>query len=174
MNPDPHPHPDLDPPPLPPGYGGVIETPPLPPGYGEPLTEPAAASNRRRRKRRFSVPVIFVFIAAALLGLYYGPATRVVRFVDDRGMVPMAFVATLRSGETEKLLVVERGRTRVLRLRWDEIEITDLNYERQPYELTGEGLVLSIERTTSRKLKDAARGLPSVPQRGDPDPARDR
>jgi hypothetical protein len=142
----------------------------LPAGYGERSAEP----NRRRRKRRFGIPVIFVFITAALIGLYYGPATRVVRFVDDRGMAPADFVATLRRGDVEKLVIVERGRLRVLRLRWDSIEITDLSYIGETYELKGEGMLIHIDRNYTRRLKDAARGLPSVPQRGDPDPARDR
>ena len=162
--------PDRDPPPLPPGYGGVLETPPLPAGYGVGAAEPV----RRRRKRRFGIPVIFIFITAALIGLYYGPATRVVRFVDDRGMVPADFVATLRRGDVEKLVIVERGRIRVLRLRWDAIQITDQTYVGEAYELKGEGMVIPIDRSVSRKLKDAARGLPSVPQRGDPHPARER
>lgn len=168
MNPEAELDPDRDPPPLPPGYGGVLETPPLPAGYGE------SAAPARREKRRFRVPVIFVFIAAALLGLYYGPGSRVVHFVDDRGMVPADFVVTLRSGDSEKLVIVERGRLRVLRFRWDAIEITDVNYLGDSHELKGEGLLLHIQRTTSRKLKDAARGTRSVPQRGDPDPRRDR
>jgi len=173
--------PDRDPPPLPPGYGSVLETPPLPAGYGEreahdePATEPEPEPVPRR-KRGFAVrvPVIFVFLAAALLGLYFGPGSRVVRFVDDRGRVPADFVATLRRGDTEKLLVVENGRLRVLRLRWDTIEITDLSYIGESYELKGKDMLIHIERNTSRKLKDAAHGAPSVPQRGDPDPARDR
>jgi hypothetical protein len=146
--------------------------PALPPGYGEAHAEPAVPV--RRRRRRFGVPVIFVFIAAALIGLYYGPGSLVIRFVDDRGMVPADFVATLRSGDREKMVIVERGRLRVLRLRWDSIEITDLSYIGESYELKGEGMVIHIERNTSRKLKDAARGIPSVPQRGDPDPRLDR
>lgn len=147
---------NLDPPPLPPGYGAepVIETPPLPPGYGEHREE--KRPNRRRRRWRIRIPVAAVFFAAACLGLYYGPLSYVVHFVDDRGRVPVEFVATLRSGDSQKLVIVEHGRIRVPRLHWDAIAITDQSYEAETSELKGDGQLIRIERTTSRKLKDAA------------------
>ncbi len=152
-------NPDRDPPPLPPGYGvePVIETPPLPPGYGEPLRE-EKRPNRRRPRWRFRIPVTAVFFAAACLGLYYGPLSYVVHFVDDRGRAPAEFVATLHEGSDTshgKLVIVERGELRVMRLRWSAIAITDQNYEPGSSELKGDGQLIHIQRTTSRKLKDA-------------------
>ncbi|WP_035607151.1 hypothetical protein [Haloferula sp. BvORR071] len=164
---------NIDPPPLPPGYvvEPAIETPPLPPGYGVPPEE--SRPNRRRRRLRVKLPVIFVFLVAAWLGLYYGPLSYIVYFADDRGMVPPEFVATLKSGDRQKLVIVERGQTRVMRFRWDEIEITDLSYLAETHPLKGDGKPIRVERNTSRKLKDAARGSHSIPQHGDPDPRND-
>ena len=159
MNPETDLNPDREPPPLPPGYGVepvVIETPPLPPGYGEPQRE-EKRPNRRRPRWRIRIPVTAVFFAAACLGLYYGPLSYVVHFVDDRGRVPAEFVATLRSGsdtDSGKLVIVEKGELRVMRLRWSAIAITDQNYEAGTSELKGEGQLIKLQRTQSRKLKD--------------------
>ncbi|WP_367874962.1 hypothetical protein [Luteolibacter sp. Populi] len=159
-----------DPPPLPPGYGEPIEMPPLPPGYGEREPEPTPP---RRRRWRVRIGLWSAFILAGGLALYLGPLSIVVFFADDRGMVPLEFAATLRRGEAEKMVVVEEGRVRLLRFRWKEIEITDLSYLSEVLPLERDGQVFRIERNTSRKLKDAARGSPSIPQRGDPDPRND-
>jgi hypothetical protein len=69
---------------------------------------------------------------------------------------------------------VDHGRLRLLRWRWTTLEITDLSYIGTSHEIAGKRMAISIERNTSRKLKDAARGSSSIPQRGDPDPRHER
>jgi len=154
-----------------------FEPPPLPPGYGEdrpftPPPEPQAPPPRPRR--RLTLPLVWLFYAAACLGLYFGPLSVELTFTDDRGRVPPEFVVTVSRGDNEKKLLVNDGHLRLLRWRWTTIEITDLSYIGTSHEIDGKHMAISIERNTSRKLKDAARGSSSVPQRGDPDPRHDR
>jgi hypothetical protein len=160
-----------------------FEPPPLPPGYGEdrPFTPPpepdspaAPQESAPPRKRRFAVRVVWLFFAAACLGLYLGPLSVEISFADDRGRIPPEFVATVRRGDVEKKLLVNKGRLRLLRWRWTTLEITDLSYIGSSHEIAGKRMAIGIERNTSRKLKDAARGSSSIPQRGDPDPRHER
>ena len=88
--------------------------------------------------------------------------------------MPPEFVATVSRGDTEKKVLVNNGRLRLLRWRWTSLEITDLSYIGTSHEIDGKHMAISIERNTSRKLKDAARGSSSIPQRGDPDPRHER
>lgn len=163
---------NFDPPPLPPGYGEErpFTPPPEAPVPVPPEQEPAPPP----RRHRLAFRVVWLFFAAACLGLYFGPLSVELTFRDDRGRIPPEFVATVSRGDTEKKLVVNNGHLRLLRWRWTSIEITDLSYIGSVHEIEGKHMAIPIERNTSRKLKDAARGSSSVPQRGDPDPRRDR
>ena len=87
--------------------------------------------------------------------------------------MPADFEVTLRSGEKEERVTVEKGSLHFLRFRWKEIEVTDPSYLLTSHEVTGGTMEISIERNSIRKLKDAATGLPSVRQKGDPDPRED-
>ncbi len=158
-----------------------FEPPPLPPGYGEnrPASEPSppprpSPPSPSPRHGRFAVRVIWVFLLAAGLGLYFGPLSVRITFTDDRGRVPPEFVVTVRRGETEKKILVNHGQLRLLRWRWTEIEVTDVSYIASEHPVEGRHMDISIVRNTSRKLKDAARGSSSIPQRGDPDPRHER
>lgn len=168
---------NFDPPPLPPGYG---ENGPFHPPSADREPEPAALRGKQEPetmppgRRRFAVRVVWVFFAAACLGLYFGPLSVEIGFKDDRNRIPREFVATLLRGGTEKKVIVEKGKLRVLRWRWTHIGITDVSYIGETHEIQGKRMMIAIERNTSRKLKDAARGSSSIPQRGDPDPRHDR
>ena len=158
-----------------------FDPPPLPPGYGEdrPFTPPPeppepAPPERKPSKSRFAPRVVWLFLAAACLGLYLGPLSVEITFTDDRGRIPPEFVATVSRGDTEKKVLVNGGRLRLLRWRWTTLEITDLSYIGSSHEIAGKRMAIGIERNTSRKLKDAARGSSSIPQRGDPDPRHER
>jgi hypothetical protein len=140
------------------------EPPPLPPQEPPPLP-------RRKRHRPHALLAV---PAAALLALYMGPLRVEVTFVDDAGRVPGPFEVTLRSGDTEKKTTAEDGRLHLLRGRWHELEVTDLSYVRSSRPISGGKMNVIIERNTLLKLKQAAIGTPSVPQRGDPDPKLDR
>lgn len=105
--------------------------------------------------------------------LYFGPLRTEVNFVDDLGRQPLVFEVTLRSGAREKKVTVSEGRLTLLRYRWQEVDVTDLSYIRSTHPVRGGEMNLEIQRNAIRKLKDAATGLPSVPQRGDPDPRLD-
>jgi len=151
------------PPPLPPR----VDPPPLPESF-----QPYSPDRPPEKKRGPGIPIVWLFILAGLLGLYHGPLSTKLTFIDDRGRVPADFQATLRRGKSEKVVTVEGGRLKVLRGRWQEVEVTDTSYIGSTYPI--DSGTISIERNTSRKLKDAARGSSSVRQRGDPDPSTDR
>lgn len=89
---------------------------------------------------------------------------------DDRGAVPQTFEALLWRGQQSRKITVSEGEVSVLRFRWDRLEVTDISYVRTDIPIRGTKLKASIERNTALKLKDAAHGLPSVPQHGDPPP----
>jgi hypothetical protein len=89
---------------------------------------------------------------------------------DDRGAVPQTFEALLWRGQQSRKITVSDGEVSVLRFRWDRLEVTDIAYVRADIPIRGRNLRASIERNTALKLKDAAHGLPSVPQHGDPPP----
>ncbi|MCW1914351.1 hypothetical protein OJ996_12245 [Luteolibacter sp. GHJ8] len=170
----------FDPPPLPPGYG---EDGPFNPPEGEepdlevdsPLVQKASEPELIPPRRSWlPARLVWIFLAAACLGLYLGPLSVELSFQDDRGRIPREFVATLRRGDAEKKVIVDDGDLRVLRWRWTHLEITDLSYIGETHEIQGKHMTIAIERNTSRKLKDAARGSSSIPQRGDPDPRHDR
>jgi hypothetical protein len=170
----------FDPPPLPPGYG---ENGPFNPPEGEdpdheslapPESKAPEPEITQPRRPGFAARLVWIFLAAACLGLYLGPLSVELSFKDDRGRIPREFVATLRRGDAEKKVIVDDGELRVLRWRWTHLEITDLSYIGETHEIQGKHMTIAIERNTSRKLKDAARGSSSIPQRGDPDPRHDR
>lgn len=137
--------------------------PPLPDRDPPPLPAP-------RKKRRWP-PALFLLITAALAAIYIGPLRMEVRFLDDAGRVPAPFQLTLRSATAEKEVLVKNGRLNLLRGRWQDLEITDLSYLRAIH--PARGGTIAIERNTLLKLRQAATAGPSVPQRGDPPPARD-
>lgn len=141
------PAPDRDPPPLPP--------------------RPAEPPPRRRFPRRL------LFVAVLLAALFVGPLRSEVRFVDDAGRIPTDFDVTLRSGGSEKKARVEKGRLRLLRGRWKELEVTDPFYEITVHPVRGRNMSFTVARNLRLRLKQASTGQASVPQRGDPDPRED-
>lgn len=143
----------------------IDEPPPLPP------LEPPPLPRRTRRWHYYGFPLAAI---AALVAIYLGPLRVEVRFTDDAGHVPGPFEVTLRSGTTEEKVLAEKGRLNLLRGRWRELEVTDLSYIRSSHPVRGGKMNVTIERNTVLKLKQAAIGTPSVPQRGDPDPKLDR
>ena len=141
------------------------EPPPLP----ERQQPPSPLPNRKRGPARS----VWLFFLLALGLLYFGPLRTEVSFVDDAGRPPADFEVTLRSGGKEKKVRVSDGRLNLLRYRWQEIDVTDLNYIRGRHAVKEGKMSIAIERNAIRRMKDAAVGLPSVPQRGDPDPRDD-
>ena len=144
----------------------IPEPPPLPPLEPPPLPE-----RKKRRWRRFILPLAAM---AALVAIYVGPLRVEVDFTDDAGRMPAPFEVTLRSALFEKKVTTENGRLNLLRGLWREIEVTDTYYIRSNHRVRGGSMRLVIERNTLLKLKHAATGQPSIPQRGDPDPKEDR
>lgn len=110
---------------------------------------------------------MWLFLLVALYLIYTGPIRAEARFTDDAGHVPRDFEVTLRSGDREKHVRVEEGKLHFIRFLWSEIDVTDLSYLRSVHPVDGGKLELTIERNAILKLRDAATGLPSVPQRGD-------
>jgi hypothetical protein len=108
-----------------------------------------------------------------LLALFLGPLRSEVRFIDDAGRVPTDFDVTLRSGGSEKTARVEKGRLRLLRGRWKELEVTDPFYETTLHPIRGWNMRFTVQRNLRLRLKQASTGHPTVPQRGDPDPRED-
>jgi hypothetical protein len=158
MNPDFSPR---EPPPLP-------EHPPAPDRDPPPLPpRPAEPPPRRRFPRRL------LFVAVLLGALFLGPLRSEVRFVDDAGRIPTDFDVTLRSGGSEKKARVEKGRLRLLRGRWKELEVTDPFYEITVHPVRGRNMSFTVARNLRLRLKQASTGQASVPQRGDPDPRDD-
>ena len=126
--------------------------------------------NRKRGPARS----LWLFLILALTLLYIGPLRTEVSFTDDAGRLPPPFEVTLRSGSSEKKVTVEKGRLHFLRYRWQEIDVTDLSHIRSTHSVIGGKMAIVIERNAILKLRDAATGLPSIPQRGDPDPKDER
>ena len=118
-------------------------------------------------RKRGPARSLWLFLLVALYLIYIGPVRTEVRFTDDSGRVPRPFEVTLRSGEREKKVTVEEGKLGVIRFLWREVDVTDLSYIRSVHPVDGGKLELTIERNAILKLRDAATGLPSVPQRGD-------
>ena len=143
----------------------TIEPPPL------PFPEPPPLSERKPRRWHYGLPLAAV---AALIAIYIGPLRVEVDFTDDAGHVPAPFEVTLHSSHFEKKVTAENGRINLLRGLWRELEVTDHYYVRSSYPVRGGSMKLTIERNTLLKLKHAAMGQPSIPQRGDPDPKEDR
>ncbi|MCW1885750.1 hypothetical protein OKA04_13500 [Luteolibacter flavescens] len=143
-----------------------IEPPPLP-----PRLEPPPLPERKKRRRPYG---LLLLPLAALVALYVGPLRVEVDFTDDAGRVPAPFEVTLRTVGFEKKVLTENGRVNVLRGLWREIEVTDDYYIRSNHPVRGGSMRLVAERNTILKLRHAATGQPSVPQRGDPDPRQDR
>ena len=142
-----------------------FEPPPLPERQQGPLPPPS--------RKRGPARSIWLFFLLALALLYFGPLRTEVDFVDDVGRLPGDFEVTLRSGEKEKKVIVSEGHLDLLRYRWQEIDVTDLGYIRSTHAVKEGKMSVAIERNAIRRMKDAAIGLPSVPQRGDPDPRDD-
>lgn len=166
MNPD-FPPPDREPPPLPEGLPlPDRDPPPLP---APPPTSPPAPPPKQRRQ----FPAWSALAAIVLLALYIGPLRTEIRFADDTGRIPTPFDLTLRSGSTEKIIHIEKGRLHLLRGRWDEIEVTDPFYESTVHPLRGGSMRFTIQRNLRLRLKQASTGQATVPQRGDPDPRDD-
>lgn len=141
------------------------EPPPL------PTPEPPPLPERKNRRWHYGLPLAAI---AALIAIYIGPLRVEVDFTDDAGHVPAPFEVTLHSGYFEKKVTAENGRVTLLRGLWREIEITDTYYIRSSHTIRGGNMQLVIGRNTLLKLKHAATGQPSIPQRGDPDPREDR
>ena len=165
MSPD-FPPPDREPPPLP-------EWAPLPDGEPPPLPGPPQGPPPPETKRRFQFPAWSAVAALLLLALYLGPLRAEILFADDTGRIPTPFDLTLRSGTTEKVVRIEKGRINLLRGRWDEIEVTDPFYETTVHPLKGGSMRFTVQRNLRLRLKQASTGQSSVPQRGDPDPRDD-
>jgi hypothetical protein len=142
----------------------TFEPPPL------PTRQPAPPLPSRKRGPARS---IWLFFLLALALLYFGPLRTEVNFADDAGRLPGDFEVTLRSGQRERKVIVSEGHLNLLRYRWQEIDVTDLNYIRSTHAVKSGEMNIEVERNSIRRLKDAAIGLPSVPQRGDPDPRKD-
>jgi hypothetical protein len=142
----------------------TLEPPPL------PSLEPPPLPERKKRRWHYGLPLAAI---AALIAIYVGPLRVEVDFSDDAGHVPAPFEVTLRSGLFEKKVVAEKGRINLLRGLWREVEVTDTYYIRSSHPVRGGSMQLVIERNTLLKLKHAATGQPSIPQRGDPDPRQD-
>lgn len=164
MNPG-FPSPEREPPPLPGSPPSPDrEPPPLPGEHHAPPPRPPA---------RRPLPAWSAVAALVLVALYLGPLRSEILFADDTGRVPTPFDLTLRSGSTEKMIRIEKGRLHLLRGRWDEIEVTDPFYESTVHPLNGGTMRFTIQRNLRLRLKQASTGHPSVPQRGDPDPRAD-
>ncbi|MCW1924329.1 hypothetical protein OKA05_17315 [Luteolibacter arcticus] len=146
----------------------IDEPPPLPSPHAEPPPLP------ERKKRRWPYAILLLVPIAALIALYLGPLRVEVDFTDDAGHVPGSFEVTLHSGRSQKKVMTEDGRLTLIRGLWREVEVTDLSYIRSSHPVHGGSMQLVIQRNTLLKLKHAATGQPSVPQRGDPDPREDR
>ena len=142
-----------------------FEPPPLPGREQIPLPAPG--------RKRGPARSIWLFFLLALALLYLGPLRTEIDFVDDAGRLPGDFEVTLRSGDREQKVTVSEGNLNLLRYRWQEIDVTDLNYIRSTHAVKEGKMSIAIERNAIRRMKDAAIGLPSVPQRGDPDPRDD-
>lgn len=140
----------------------------LPPTHPSPAPEiqPPPLPNRKRGPARS----LWLFLILALTLLYIGPLRTEVSFTDENGRPPSSFEVTLRSGDREKKALVENGRLRFTRYLWKEIVVTDESCLKSTHEVTGRKMAVSIERNALGKLRGAATALPSVPQRGDPDP----
>lgn len=136
----------------------------------EPPPLPCERKRRRWRWRGF----LALLGAGGVAALWFFVLRVDLRFVDDAGKVPDELEVRLSSGNSTRTVLVHGGRLRLLRWRWSEVEITDLTYVRGEHPLRGRRMDLTVERNTIRRLRDAARGQPSVPQRGDPDPRNDR
>ena len=148
----------------------TLEPPPLP----LPALEPPPLPERNERKPRrwhYGLPLAAI---AALIAIYVGPLRVEVYFTDDAGRIPAPFEVTLHSGNFEKKVTAENGRINLIRGMWRELEVTDHYYVRSSYPVRGGNMKLGIERNALLKLKQAATGTPSIPQRGDPDPKDDR
>lgn len=143
----------------------TLEPPPL------PAPEPPPLPERKPRRWHYGLPLAAI---AALVAIYLGPLRVEVDFTDDGGHIPAPFEVTLHSGSFEKKVTAEKGRINLLRGLWRELEVTDHYYIRSTHPVRGGSMKLVIERNTLLKLKHAATGNPSVPQRGDPDPREDR
>ena len=143
----------------------TLEPPPLPSPETLPLPE------RKQRRWHYGLPIAAI---AALIAIFIGPLRVEVYFTDDAGHIPAPFEVTLHSGNFEKKVTAENGRINLLRGLWRQLEITDHYYIRSSHPVRGGSMKLVIERNTLLKLKHAATGNPSVPQRGDPDPREDR
>jgi hypothetical protein len=136
-----------------------------------PLPQPAPLPRRKRSLWPWSVALVAM---AAVVAIYLGPLRIEVDFTDDAGHVPAPFEVTLRSSRSEKKVVAKNGRLHLIRGLWSELEVTDLSYLRSSHPVAGGKMHLVIERNALLKLKHAATGQPSVPQRGDPDPRDER
>ena len=146
----------------------IDEPPPLP----LPTLEPPPLPERKPQRRwHFGLPLAAL---AAIVAIYLGPLRVEIDFTDDAGHLPAPFEVTLHSSNFKKKVMTENGRINVLRGFWRELEVTDLYYVRSSHPIRGGKMQLTIERNTLLKLKHAATGQPSIPQRGDPDPRADR
>ncbi len=142
----------------------IDEPPPLPAPEPPPLPT--------RQKVAWPLGLLLIPLVA-LVALYLGPLRIEVHFIDDAGRVPGPFEVTLRSGNSEKKTLVEKGRLNLLRGRWQDFEITDDFYVRTTEKVHGGEMQVTIERNELLKLKQASNGHPSVPQGNDPDPKND-
>lgn len=131
--------------------------------------EPPSLHTRKRGPARS----LWLFILLALVLVYIGPMRTEVHFTNDAGRLPGPFEVTLRSGKRQKKVMVEDGHLHLLRYRWNEIDVTDLSYIRSIYPVREGKMKLVIDRNMLLRLRDAARGQASIPQRGDPDPQDD-
>lgn len=126
--------------------------------------------NRKRGPARS----LWLFLLLALLLIWIGPLRTEVEFRNDVGRIPAPFEVTLRSGKKHKKVRVEDGSLHFLRPRWRELDVTDPGYIRSVHRVKEGKMKIVIERNALLRLREAAAGGPSVPQRGDPDPAEDR
>ncbi|MEK7948915.1 hypothetical protein [Luteolibacter soli] len=143
----------------------IDEPPPL------PTPEPPPLPERKQRRWHYGLPLAAI---AALVAIYIGPLRVEVYITDDAGHVPAPFEVTLHSANFDKKVMAENGRINLIRGLWREIEVTDRYYVRSSSPVRGGSMKLEVERNSILKLKQAATGQPSVPQRGDPDPKTDR
>lgn len=142
------------------------EPPPLPDNRDVPVP-------RRSRKSRY-----LKFLLCGLIAIYF-PVSHGIKslqteilFVDDAKRSPENIKVTLRSPTTEKQITVKNGRLRFFKSDWDQVVISDESYIHSSHSTSTR--VIHIERNELLKLRQAAIGGPSIPQRGDPDPSEDR
>ena len=137
-------------------------------------TAPQPQAPQLPNRKRGPARSLWLFLLLAALLVWIGPLRTEVEFRNDAGRIPAPFEVTLRSGKKTKKVMVEDGNLRFLRPRWHELDVTDTGYIRSIHRVKDGKMKIVIERNALLRLRDAAAGQPSVPQRGDPDPAADR